>query len=626
MIALLRTYDGHKIFSWNGVTLNAVVAVLSVAMKAALTSAVATCLGQWKWIIFSREECCVLDFEKIDQASRGVGLLRCIHSQSRVVSGVAILDQVQTLTATSRRTAAKLGAFVVLLAIALGPFSQQLIQVKTTMVYSKMQGYPIARSTAYDLGNVTETGPKQRLFGSEEAYHQVTAEIDPSLEAFILYGLFNERSLYQKRADMYCWSRDCRWPSFTTAGICYQCNDITSELTRYDVWALSTPNGSTKGAPMSAYFLPNEAFLANLDGDITATRQGNDTFNYKSAVRGSGASLQMMGFSTGDPNKTVSMGDLKGLIFALSAVQLNWPALMQTASYNYSWPDIPVTASECALHYCGLYVTSQVSNGTLMETTRKLDLVPSPDSYKIVEKELFPSLPQNVSNSLEFDSITSRIARTDLKLQDSRNASKAFIFGADTVKSVSSFFQATFQTSVNLTDRMGPRSVAVSLQSGTFPRGRANIAYYGSWGLPPKGRGLYNPSRRELWQSFDLLAQSMTDAIRNAVPEVGQVVGEFGRQETVYMVQWSWITLHALLIVGGTAFYIATMVSASRAEKAFKCLAWKNSSLAVMSKASQLGSLFEVGDSVKQLERKAELKTASFNSLEGERLNPLGAT
>ncbi|KAM3564642.1 hypothetical protein ARSEF4850_001775 [Beauveria asiatica] len=608
MIALLRTYDGHKIFSWNGVTLNAVVAVLSVAMKAALTSAVATCLGQWKWIIFSREECCVLDFEKIDQASRGS------------------LGFFSVFTRRAVSTAAKLGAFVVLLAIALGPFSQQLIQVKTTMVYSKMQGYPIARSTAYDSGNVTETGPKQKLFGSEEAYHQVTAEIDPSLEAFILYGLFNERSLYQKRADMYCWSRDCRWPSFTTAGICYQCNDITSELTRYDVWALSTPNGSTKGTPMSAYFLPNEAFLANLDGDITATRQGNDTFNYKSAVRGSGASLQMMGFSTGDPNKTVSMGDLKGLIFALSAVQLNWPALMQTASYNYSWPDIPVTASECALHYCGLDVTSQVSNGTLMEKTRKLDLVPSPDSYKIVEKELFPSLPQNVSNSLEFDSITSSIARTDLKLQDSRNASKAFIFGADTVKSVSSFFQATFQTSVNLTDRMGPRSVAVSLQSGTFPRGRANIAYYGSWGLPPKGRGLYNPSRRELWQSFDLLAQSMTDAIRNAVPEVGQVVGEFGRQETVYMVQWSWITLHALLIVGGTAFYIATMVSASRAEKAFKCLAWKNSSLAVMSKASQLGSLFEVGDSVKQLERKAELKTASFNSLEGERLNPLGAT
>lgn len=71
MIALLKTYDGRAIFDWNGVTLNTVVAVLSVVMKASLTAVAATCLGQWKWILFSRERYPILDFEKIDRASRG---------------------------------------------------------------------------------------------------------------------------------------------------------------------------------------------------------------------------------------------------------------------------------------------------------------------------------------------------------------------------------------------------------------------------------------------------------------------------------------------------------------------------------------------------------------------------
>lgn len=71
MIVLLRAYDGHSIFHWHSVTLNAVISVLSVIMKGALTSVAATCIGQWKWILFTRERCPVLDFEKIDKASRG---------------------------------------------------------------------------------------------------------------------------------------------------------------------------------------------------------------------------------------------------------------------------------------------------------------------------------------------------------------------------------------------------------------------------------------------------------------------------------------------------------------------------------------------------------------------------
>ena len=71
MVAVLKVYNGCPIFNWHGVTLNAVIAVLSVVIKASLTSVLATCLGQWKWITFSKGKNPLIDFEKIDHASRG---------------------------------------------------------------------------------------------------------------------------------------------------------------------------------------------------------------------------------------------------------------------------------------------------------------------------------------------------------------------------------------------------------------------------------------------------------------------------------------------------------------------------------------------------------------------------
>lgn len=71
MVGLLKGYQGQSVFRWHGVTLNAAIAVISVLFKASLTSALATCLGQWKWIMLSRQEAPLLDFERIDNASRG---------------------------------------------------------------------------------------------------------------------------------------------------------------------------------------------------------------------------------------------------------------------------------------------------------------------------------------------------------------------------------------------------------------------------------------------------------------------------------------------------------------------------------------------------------------------------
>lgn len=68
---LLTFFDGKPVFEWNGITLNTVVSTLSTASKAALLHAIEELISQWKWILFTRKCRSLLDFERIDAASRG---------------------------------------------------------------------------------------------------------------------------------------------------------------------------------------------------------------------------------------------------------------------------------------------------------------------------------------------------------------------------------------------------------------------------------------------------------------------------------------------------------------------------------------------------------------------------
>lgn len=68
---ILATYDGQAVFDWKGVTLNAVVSVISTASKASLLYSISQLISQWKWIIFARTRRPLMDFERVDSASRG---------------------------------------------------------------------------------------------------------------------------------------------------------------------------------------------------------------------------------------------------------------------------------------------------------------------------------------------------------------------------------------------------------------------------------------------------------------------------------------------------------------------------------------------------------------------------
>jgi hypothetical protein len=85
MIIILACYNNRAIFSWHGVTLNAIISILSTAFKASLILAVTAAISQSKWIIFSRTRHRLEDFDIIDRASRGP--LGCIQAIFRRIGG-----------------------------------------------------------------------------------------------------------------------------------------------------------------------------------------------------------------------------------------------------------------------------------------------------------------------------------------------------------------------------------------------------------------------------------------------------------------------------------------------------------------------------------------------------------
>lgn len=79
IIVLLSIFDKRSVFTWNGLTLNTIVSILSLAMKSSSAFNLAECTAQWKWILFARQSRPLIDFDRIDAATRGpLGSLRIL--------------------------------------------------------------------------------------------------------------------------------------------------------------------------------------------------------------------------------------------------------------------------------------------------------------------------------------------------------------------------------------------------------------------------------------------------------------------------------------------------------------------------------------------------------------------
>lgn len=143
---LLAHYNDQPIFDWNGVTLNAIIAVFSAMSKAMLAYTISENLGQAKWIWFSWQQRPLSDIDLIDGGSRGP------------------LGSLRILGKPVARSFISMGAIIVILSAAIDPFVQLTVGKRDILKFEKNLNVQISYAKRYSKGsfnNIAATSSKK---------------------------------------------------------------------------------------------------------------------------------------------------------------------------------------------------------------------------------------------------------------------------------------------------------------------------------------------------------------------------------------------------------------------------------------------------------------------------------
>ncbi|KAI0102719.1 hypothetical protein GGR51DRAFT_526750 [Nemania sp. FL0031] len=196
-LALLKIYDQRAppqiIY---GITLNALISILTTFSKSALLVVVAGAISQLKWRWFQNMNGrSILDTQLFDDASRGpwgsVVLLATAHTWSLV----------------------SIGALVSISALALDPFAQQLLSYPTRDIIATdaaAQAPNILQATSFAAGNTS----RSRL----EMTNRVVAS---------LWDLESEAGGF---AAVGCPTGNCAWDDFESLAMCTPCQNRTADI------------------------------------------------------------------------------------------------------------------------------------------------------------------------------------------------------------------------------------------------------------------------------------------------------------------------------------------------------------------------------------------------------------
>ncbi|KAL1850779.1 hypothetical protein Daus18300_012787 [Diaporthe australafricana] len=560
LAALLAAYDDRAVFDWKGVTLNAVVSVLSTASRASLLYAISELISQWKWIVFTSTRRPLIDFERIDAASRGplgsLGLMwKC--------KAVGYL---------------RLGALVLLLSIAADPLTQQLIQYKQRVVYMQDANTTVNRAARFSRGNEIFM-PPTKLLSEYLDQTYVLADADFSMQSAILYGLNQSMQNVIQQGNANCPTGNCTLDRIASRGTQY------SYVMKVKGMILSS-NGT-------AFRLPNGLYVDNYNGRKSEISPADRT----SPV------FMMASLGTANASETISTQDLDTLVWSMSMIRVD-PASPNAFAV---WPDLPPLAMECALFYCVNSYAITVTNGTLQATgTQVPGVIRVKDSWK-PEGTHADAIAgsQNEVDSIAFNKSFSIIIRTDLVLS-SPATGNLFNISQAAVDSISSYFQSTFASTLQKLPRAHDESPAGSF-SGYYINS-SQVQYE-----PGIMQALY--SSNDLNATFAALAASMSNAIRTGADGAldgasTSVIGMKGEITTFYEIVWPWISLHCILIVGGLVFLGVTIWENQKQSEVVPL--WRSSSLATMSRGQAVTDVLFGMQTAEQMCKKAKASRVSL--------------
>ena len=641
IVSLLAAFDGKSVFEWNGVTLNAIISILAVSMKAFLLFSVAECVGQWKWIVFSRGKRMLMDFELIDMASRGpMGALSLVWRKETPWM-------------------LRLGVLVILLTLALDPFSQQLVKLE--------QGVKIAD----DYEGTKATSPRTEEYSHGRIDHfedhstedtdgamnmTVSTKIQLTMETAILNGLSGSTEALQQQVDLRCPSSNCTWPVFETLGVCYRCSDLTADLRRVDNFGDFANAGSSSESytkeSFTAHTLPNGHVIVNLNGRPAYAESLSDSWEWKSPKEGTiyVPGFKMTSFGTGNPKKTNLMKDIDTLIWSTSVIYTDDDEIRRLTDKSSDgsesthgeyepwevWPTSPVRAEECAWYYCVKSVNSSVHGNIIHEDIlERTDAVRNPESWQVTSKNISEAYPpENIPKdndtlySLEFHEKYSVISMELLRLYFPDDSSKPqYRIAQQAVNSISAFFQQLLADG----EIMDKKSSEVAdelldMEDAAVYNGIARTPDF----VPYDIGTIWSDPDSDVEETFKRVSISMTNEMRNnggrlSAGEVWRlhenrtiepVEGHITVHETLYRSEWYWIALHGALTLGGCVFCIFTVIYSARESKYVP--PWKTSTLPVMSNGYATARALRGTQTLREMEKRARNEVVSMQLMEKE--------
>ncbi|PON29004.1 hypothetical protein TGAM01_v202112 [Trichoderma gamsii] len=576
MAALLAAFNHKPIFDDKIWTLNALISTLSTASKACLLAAVASCISQENWVLFSEKPRRLYDFELISGASRGpFGSFKVLTSFKLRGGGLV-----------------RLGALATILSLAMDPFSQQLVQLhnsqdrrvdEASIAYASRysQGTLVSGLTAFSL---TKDG-HLKIQGAD-----VYANADFGMQAAVAFGLAADADAVMEQASFHCPGVECDFKPLESLSVCSQCSDVTDKLKKN---TLSTgdqysnlqydPSVAEAQANCTEYRLPNGLYLNNMD--------------HKYGPSSSMVYMSMLG--TSDTDKTVAMKHLDTLIWSQTVIKVNADPSSKSTT---TWPDFKVNASECALYYCTRRYEGDYKIGFINITSTELkDQKRNPQSWEPLDPRFQSGhgVAEKVVKSLAYDPQESIIRRTDLQLGTATgwNVSDEAVYG------ISYYMQTLFADCLN-----NPKNCTQAVESWGVPNG-FYISKLSNFSGEEKQAEQFRPSvAKVLWETddieqvFDNIAASMSNAIRRGADGGQTEKGDVLQPTTVYVVAWPWIILHAAIELGG----LVLLVLIIRSSGSNTAHIWKSSELAVLSKGVALGDAFKEAHTKDELEERAK--------------------
>ncbi|CAM1508163.1 Fc.00g050110.m01.CDS01 [Cosmosporella sp. VM-42] len=227
IIIFLRVYEGKTLSQWGlPISLNAVVSILAGVFKGSIAIPITEGISQLKWIWFSNQYRSLADIEVYDLASRGPW-----------GSFLLIVNQ---FARRQRSYLASLGALVLIIALAVDPFSQAMVDYRSCLRRSSSPA-AIPRATNYNAFGTHQSAGEQSL--------------DAPMQLAVYLGLLDPPANSSTSVVADCPTRNCTFPSdqgvtFSTLSMCHSCLDLTDTVANHSrIWNFSLPGGLSLTPP-----------------------------------------------------------------------------------------------------------------------------------------------------------------------------------------------------------------------------------------------------------------------------------------------------------------------------------------------------------------------------------------